>query len=158
MENVFLTGLYRPIFLLFKHNFYWQTVGFTRIQTQIVRVEGEHADHWSPPRPKRWKMFVAHLKEWLLRHHRTRVCKSADLHSKCCIEWCLESMIPGYTMFIFLKINGGSNRASFFFIFIFSTLSSKNLADDWMQTVDLWFWMQPFFQLSHNHWLHPDCT
>ena len=34
------------IFVLFKHQFYRKkTVGFSGIQTLIVGVEGEHADH-----------------------------------------------------------------------------------------------------------------
>ena len=24
-------------------------------------------------------------------------------------------------------------------------------ADDWIQTMDLWNWKRPFYQLSHNH-------
>ena len=27
-----------------------------------------------------------------------------------------------------------------------------NLADDWTRTTDLWFWKQPLYQLSHNHY------
>ena len=26
-----------------------------------------------------------------------------------------------------------------------------NFADDWIQTTDLWYWKQPIYQLSHNH-------
>ena len=38
-------GLFLFIFILFKHKFYRKTVGFSRIRTQIIRVECEHADH-----------------------------------------------------------------------------------------------------------------
>ena len=38
-------GLFLFIFVLFKHKLYKKTVGFSGIQTRIVRVEGEHADH-----------------------------------------------------------------------------------------------------------------
>ena len=33
------------IFVIFKHNITDKTVGFSGIQTRIIRVEGEHADH-----------------------------------------------------------------------------------------------------------------
>ena len=33
------------IFVLFKHNYSEKIVGFSGIQTRIVGVEGEHADH-----------------------------------------------------------------------------------------------------------------
>ena len=26
-----------------------------------------------------------------------------------------------------------------------------NLANDWIRTVDLWYWKQPLYQLIHNH-------
>ena len=32
-------------FVLFKHKFYRKTIGFIRILTQIVGLEGEYADH-----------------------------------------------------------------------------------------------------------------
>ena len=38
-------GLFLFIFILFKHKFYRKTAGINGIQTRIVRVEGEHADH-----------------------------------------------------------------------------------------------------------------
>ena len=44
---------------------------------------------------------------------------------------------------------------SFFFIFRhFNTVDSKTIwiiADDWIQTEDLWNWKRPLYQLSHNH-------
>ena len=47
--NIFLNGATPAsffIFVLFKHQFYRKkTVGFSGIQTLIVGVEGEHADH-----------------------------------------------------------------------------------------------------------------
>ena len=42
-------GLLFFIFVLFKHKFYRKTVGFSGIQTWIVRIEGKHADHLSNP-------------------------------------------------------------------------------------------------------------
>ena len=38
-------GLFLFIFVLFKHNIKEKTLGFSRIRTRIVGVEGEHADH-----------------------------------------------------------------------------------------------------------------
>ena len=29
-----------------------------------------------------------------------------------------------------------------------------NFADDWIRTADLWYWKQPLYQLSHNHYWH----
>ena len=59
-----------------------------------------------------------------------------------------------------LLFQNGPFPASFFFIFVFSTVNSKyvkfkNLADDWIQTADLWYWKQPLCQLSHNHCPYP---
>ena len=28
-----------------------------------------------------------------------------------------------------------------------------NFANDWIQTADLWYWKQPLYQLSHNHYI-----
>ena len=44
----------------------------------------------------------------------------------------------------------------FSFIFVFSLQLTVNkcsikFSDDWIQTVDLWCWKQPSYQLSHNH-------
>ena len=42
----------------------------------------------------------------------------------------------------------------FCFIFVFSiqlTVKCSILADDWIQTADLWKWKRPPYQLSHNH-------
>ena len=44
-----LHGLFLFISVRYKHKFYRKTVGFSRIQTRIVSVEGEHT--WPPPRP-----------------------------------------------------------------------------------------------------------
>ena len=46
--------------------------------------------------------------------------------------------------------------ASFLFSFFFSiqlkvNKCSINFANDWIRTVDLWYWKQPLNQLSHNH-------
>ena len=38
-------GLFLFIFILFKHKFYRKTVGVSGIRTEIIGVEGEHADH-----------------------------------------------------------------------------------------------------------------
>ena len=27
----------------------------------------------------------------------------------------------------------------------------KKIGNDWIQTVDLWYWKQPLYQLSHNN-------
>ena len=40
-----LDFLSKFIFVLFKHKFYRKTVAYSRIQTWIVGVKGEHADH-----------------------------------------------------------------------------------------------------------------
>ena len=45
LKNMGLPGLFLFIFVLFKHKFKEKTVGFNGIQTRIVRLEGEHADH-----------------------------------------------------------------------------------------------------------------
>ena len=37
-------GLFLFIFVLFEHNFYRNTVGFSGIRTRFVGVEGEYAD------------------------------------------------------------------------------------------------------------------
>ena len=37
-------GQPRPLFVLFEHNFYRNTVGFSGIRTRFVGVEGEYAD------------------------------------------------------------------------------------------------------------------
>ena len=39
------TGLFLFILVLFIQKFYRKSIGFSVIQTQIVGVEGEHADH-----------------------------------------------------------------------------------------------------------------
>ena len=26
-----------------------------------------------------------------------------------------------------------------------------NFADDWIQTIDIWYWIRQLYQLSHNH-------
>ena len=44
----------------------------------------------------------------------------------------------------------------FFSIFVFSiqltvNKCSINFADDWIRTVDLWYWKGSLYQLSHNH-------
>ena len=38
-------GLFLFIFVHYKHKFYRKAVGFSRIRTRNVEVEGEHADH-----------------------------------------------------------------------------------------------------------------
>ena len=45
-----IPGLFLFNSFLFKHNFYRKTVGFSRIRTRIVGVEGEHADHLTTAR------------------------------------------------------------------------------------------------------------
>ena len=40
-----LRPLFLLIFVLFKYELYRKNCGFSRFRTQIVRVEGEHADH-----------------------------------------------------------------------------------------------------------------
>ena len=54
----------------------------------------------------------------------------------------------------FLK--NGPFQASFFIIFVFSVQlkvnkCSINFADDWIWTVDLWYWKRSLYQLRHNH-------
>ena len=48
-ELIFLKGadpgLLFVYFVLFKHNFTEKTVGFSGIQTRIIRLEGVHCDH-----------------------------------------------------------------------------------------------------------------
>ena len=44
----------------------------------------------------------------------------------------------------------------FLYFRLFNTVDSKqmfniNFADDWIRTVDLWYWKRPLYQLSHNH-------
>ena len=46
--------------------------------------------------------------------------------------------------------------ASFFFMFVlstefFNTAVSKNIADDWIRTADLWYRKQRLYLLRHNH-------
>ena len=46
--------------------------------------------------------------------------------------------------------------ASFLFIYVFSIQLTVNdqynlFADDWIRTVDLWYWKRLLYQLSHNH-------
>ena len=43
--NMANTGLFLFILVLFIQKFYRKSIGFSVIQTQIVGVEGEHADH-----------------------------------------------------------------------------------------------------------------
>ena len=49
----------------------------------------------------------------------------------------------------------GPFLAFFLYFCLFNTVDSKqmfnNFADDWIQTADLWYWKQPLYQLSHNH-------
>ena len=51
----------RPLlvyFHSFKHKCYRKTVGFSRIQTQIVGVEGEHADHLTTTTAQQFELFL----------------------------------------------------------------------------------------------------
>ena len=42
-------------------------------------------------------------------------------------------------------------HASFFFIFVFSSeLEVNKFPNDWIRTVDIWFWSQLFYQISQN--------
>ena len=57
---------------------------------------------------------------------------------------------------ILLKV--GHSRPLFIYFCLFNTVDSKqvnifniNFADDWIWTADLWYWKQPLYQLSHNH-------
>ena len=68
------------------------------------------------------------------------------------------SMLKRNIMLNILKcfFKNGPFPVSFFFIFIFSIQltvkkCSINVADDWIQTVDLWYWKWLLYQLSHNH-------
>ena len=45
LNRPFKMGLPWPLIVLFKHKLYRKTVGICRIQTHIVGVEGNHADH-----------------------------------------------------------------------------------------------------------------
>ena len=46
----------------------------------------------------------------------------------------------------------GPLPASFFSIFVFLIqLTSKKIADDWIQITDIWCRKQPLYQLIHNH-------
>ena len=44
-----------------------------------------------------------------------------------------------------------------FYSHLSKTVNSKqqmlniHFADDWIQTMDLWYWKQLLYQLSHNH-------
>ena len=39
----------------------------------------------------------------------------------------------------------------FHFLSFQYTMFNKNLADNWIQTADLWCWKQLLYHLSHNH-------
>ena len=53
-------GLFLFIFVLFKQKFYIKTVGVSGIQTRIVGVEGEHADHFTTTTAK----YLTFLPSW----------------------------------------------------------------------------------------------
>ena len=42
-------GLFLSVYILFKHNIYRKTVGFSGIQTRIVGIEDKHAYHHHGP-------------------------------------------------------------------------------------------------------------
>ena len=60
-------------------------------------------------------------------------------------------------MQLFKKV--GHSRPFFIYFCLINTFDIKqvnnclkiNLADDWIQTSDLWYWKRPVYQLSHNH-------
>ena len=58
---------------------------------------------------------------------------------------------------IFFLKSGWAIPGLFFDLFcLFNTVDSKQMfnkdfADDWIRSADLWYWKQPFYQLSHNH-------
>ena len=58
------------------------------------------------------------------------------------------------TKSILLKI--GPIPGLIFFICVFSIqffakLIVNNIANDWIRTMDLWYWKRPLYQLRHNH-------
>ena len=53
----------------------------------------------------------------------------------------------------------GHSQPLFLYFRLFNTqlrvnkcsMYSNFFADDWIRTVDLWYWKRPLYQLSHNH-------